>query len=167
MTTVYLGLGSNLAKPQKQILSAINEISELSNCNLLCRSSLYQTKAEGGVVQDDFINAVLAIKTSLKPLELLDVLQEIEVLHQRKRTIRWGPRTLDIDILLYGNAIINNTRLQIPHKLMTERGFVLLPLMEIAPELIIPTSDNKSEKSVAILANSLIKSKNYPAIKIS
>ena len=163
MTTVYLGLGSNLAKPQKQILSAINEIAKLPNCNLLCRSSLYQTKAEGGVVQDDFINAVLAIKTSLKPLELLDVLQEIEVLHQRKRTIRWGPRTLDIDILLYGNAIINNTRLQIPHKLMTERGFVLLPLMEIAPDLIIP----ESEKSVADLANSLIKSKNYQAIKIS
>ena len=163
MTTVYLGLGSNLAKPQEQILSAINEIAKLPNCNLLYRSSLYQTKAEGGVEQDDFINAVLAIKTSLKPLELLDVLQEIEILHQRKRTIRWGPRTLDIDILLYGNAIINNARLQIPHKLMTERGFVLLPLMEIAPDLIIP----ESEKSVADLANSLIKSKNYQAIKIS
>ncbi len=134
MYIAYLSLGSNLNDPHNQIKSAIKEINNLSNVTLVKQSSLYQTPPIGPK-QPDFINAALKIKTSLSPHELLSAMQTIEQAHHRVREIHWGPRTLDIDVLLYENLSINSEKLTIPHPFMDQRAFVLIPLLEIAPEL--------------------------------
>ena len=135
----YIGIGSNLEDPQSQIINAFQELQELPNTQVLIKSSLYQSKPMGPMNQPDFINAVAKISTMLRPQELLNELQNIEERHQRKRqTERWGPRTLDLDIILYGDQQIDTKQLQIPHSGMAEREFVLIPLQEIEADLIIP-----------------------------
>ena len=133
----YIGLGSNLDDPIGQLTTAIAQINAIEYVRVLQCSALYSSKPVGPQDQPDFVNAVLAIETSLLPLELLDQLQAIEQAHHRKREVHWGPRTLDLDLLTYGDQTIDHARLTIPHPYMLERGFVLQPLADIAPNEVI------------------------------
>lgn len=134
----YIGLGSNLENPLQQIKTAINDLQSLTDITIVSVSSLYQSPPMGPADQPDYINAVLSLETTLPPHKLLDALQSVEQLHGRVRRRHWGERTLDLDILLYGEQILNDERLKIPHPGMHERAFVLYPLAEIAPEVEIP-----------------------------
>ena len=138
MTEAYIGIGSNLNNPVQQVSIAIHEIKQLSKTRLLAASRFYQTKPLGPKPQPDFINAVVAVQTGLSARQLLDELLQIEQAHHRVRQERWGPRSLDLDILLYGQEIIQQPGLTIPHPGMIDRDFVLQPLLEIAPELVLP-----------------------------
>ncbi|MEE1339315.1 MAG: 2-amino-4-hydroxy-6-hydroxymethyldihydropteridine diphosphokinase [Succinivibrionaceae bacterium] len=134
MVTAYIGLGSNLENPQEQVLGAINEIKANPKISNFKISSLYHSKPVGVLNQPTFTNAVASFETTLLPLELLDFLQSIEQNHKRVRLIHWGPRTLDLDILYYGDEVINNERLIVPHKEILNRAFVIIPLLELNPE---------------------------------
>lgn len=135
----YIGLGSNIEPRARYIERAINALSGHKRIEVVRVSSVYQTAAIGGPEgQPDFLNAVARINTSLEPEGLLDVLQAIERELGRKRTTVWGPRTIDLDILLYGEEIISTDRLMVPHPLMHERRFVMQGLAEIAPDVVHP-----------------------------
>lgn len=134
----YIGLGSNLADPVQQINAAFVALDKIEGINLQRQSSLYASAPMGPKDQPDFINAVALISTLLSPLSLLDQLQAIEINHQRKRERHWGPRTLDLDLLLFNDQVIDHARLQVPHVGLTQRNFVLYPLAEIAPSLVLP-----------------------------
>lgn len=136
---IYLGLGSNLESPVEQLRAARAAIANVSGISEISFSSLYRSPPMGGKQQPDYVNAVMAIETELAPLELLAVMQAIENEHGRVRSERWGARTLDIDILLFGDEVLNLPALIVPHYGMAERAFVLYPLFEIAPDLEIPT----------------------------
>jgi len=138
MRPVYIGLGSNLDDPQKQVRQALHELSVMDECQLLDHSSLYRSDPVGPQDQPDFINAVAKLMTSLSPEALLDRLQWLEQRHQRVRKQHWGPRTLDLDILLFEQKIIATPRLKIPPPPIGERSFVLYPLFEIDPGLVFP-----------------------------
>jgi 2-amino-4-hydroxy-6-hydroxymethyldihydropteridine diphosphokinase len=138
MTIAYIGLGSNLDSPRQHISTAIKALGEIQSTRTLNVSSLYKSKPVGPQDQGDYINAVAQIETELEPLMLLDSLQAIENTHGRVRNERWGPRTLDLDILMFGNEIIQNDRLTIPHPEMLNRSFVLIPLAEIDADCVIP-----------------------------
>ncbi len=142
---VYIGLGSNLENPLQQIKTAINDLQAIAEITIVSVSSLYQSPPMGPADQPDYINAVLALKTILNPHQLLDVLQSVEQLHGRERKRHWGERTLDLDILLYGDQILDDERLKIPHPGMHERAFVLYPLAELAPDVEIPGIGNLQE----------------------
>ena len=137
----YIALGSNLQQPEQQIQRAISTITQHFELNLLKVSSLYQSKAmtlPGSKAQADYINAVLLLETALSAQDLLEVLQKIEFQQGRERSEKWSARTLDLDIILYGDKIIDTKTLIVPHPFMTERNFVLYPLAEISPQLNIP-----------------------------
>ena len=136
--TSYIGLGSNLDDPHQHITQAIDELDQLPHTRLDALSSRYRTAPVGPADQPDFINAVVRLETTLEPLALLDALQAIENHHQRTRTQRWGPRTLDLDILFYADQQIDHARLTLPHPELSRRGFVLVPLLEIEPTLTLP-----------------------------
>ena len=137
--TAYIGLGSNLAKPEAQLTVARDAIAGLPYCQEYSFSSLYRSPPMGPKDQPDYVNAVMAITTELEPIALLRCLQKIELEQGRVRKAeRWGARTLDLDILLYGDELIDVPDLMVPHYGMTERAFVLYPLQEIAPHLVIP-----------------------------
>lgn len=138
MTIVYIGLGSNLESPRQHITTAIKALGEIQSTRIKNVSSLYKSKPVGPQDQDDYVNAVAELETELEPLVLLDSLQAIENEHGRVRKERWGPRTLDLDILMFGKEIIQNDRLTVPHVEMTKRSFVLVPLAEINPDCHIP-----------------------------
>ncbi|SHE20380.1 2-amino-4-hydroxy-6-hydroxymethyldihydropteridine diphosphokinase [methanotrophic endosymbiont of Bathymodiolus puteoserpentis (Logatchev)] len=136
---VYIGLGSNLATPEVQIKEARQAINALSAIQETAFSSLYRSPPMGPQDQPDYVNAVMAVETSLPALELLHCLQKIELDHGRvRKDERWGARTLDLDILLYGQQVIQQPDLIVPHYGMAERAFVLYPLQEIAPSLQVP-----------------------------
>lgn len=136
---VYIGLGSNLNQPQEQLNKALVAITNLPDSQLVKQSSFYQSAPMGPQNQSDFINAVILINTRLTAFNLLDALQQIEQSQGRvRKQERWGARTLDLDILLYNNEIIETTTLVVPHYDMKQRSFVLTPLLEIAPKLILP-----------------------------
>lgn len=145
MITAYIALGSNLNTPVEQLNSALNAIENLSQTKLLAVSSFYQSKPLGPQDQPDYVNAVAKIETTLAPLDLLDELQRIENEQGRVRLRRWGERTLDLDILLYGNEMIQNDRLTVPHYDMHNREFVIVPLAEISPDLILPNGTKLAE----------------------
>lgn len=135
----YIGLGSNLQKPAQQIEEALNLVSEIPETRLVSVSSLYRSAPFGGVEQPDFVNAAASLMTQLVPLELLARLQEVENRQGRERDeTRWGPRVLDLDLLVYSGQTIEEPELSVPHPGIGERNFVLLPLGEIAPDLAIP-----------------------------
>ncbi|HLA74296.1 MAG TPA: 2-amino-4-hydroxy-6-hydroxymethyldihydropteridine diphosphokinase [Gammaproteobacteria bacterium] len=137
--TAYIGLGSNLAHPPQQIRSALKELDILPDSRLLVCSPFYRSKPLGPPGQPDYINAVAALATALPALELLTGLLAIEDRHGRIRTeVRWGPRTLDLDLLLYGDRQTRDKVLTLPHPHLSERSFVLYPLYDIAPDLVIP-----------------------------
>ena len=131
MNQVYLGIGSNKNHPYFRINTVLKQINRIKSTNIVKKSSLYVTRPLGPKAQPDFINSVIEIRTNLKPIELLDELQNLEKLHNRKRTKRWGPRSMDIDILIYNNLIMNTDKLVIPHPGLEYRDFVLIPLYEI------------------------------------
>jgi 2-amino-4-hydroxy-6-hydroxymethyldihydropteridine diphosphokinase len=133
----YIGLGSNLDNPVEQVTQALSELDRLSLSRLVDASSFYRSKPVGPQDQPDFVNAVAALETRLSPLALLDQLQALEQRHRRRREHRWGPRTLDLDILLFNHTRIEHTRLYVPHPEMRTRAFVLRPLIEIAPHLTL------------------------------
>ncbi|WP_038173853.1 MULTISPECIES: 2-amino-4-hydroxy-6-hydroxymethyldihydropteridine diphosphokinase [Vibrio] len=139
MSQVFIALGSNLSSPVAQAHAAIDALKQLPKSEFVRASSLYSSTPMGPQNQPDYINAVVEISTELTPLELLDCTQAIELEQGRvRKEERWGPRTLDLDILLYGNEVIDSERLTVPHYGMKEREFVLYPLAEIAPNLTLP-----------------------------
>jgi len=130
----YVGLGSNLADPRGQVRGALDELARLPGCILCARSSLYLTRPLGPVAQPDYVNAVAALATTRTAPDLLAALQGIEQAHGRVRGgLRWGPRTLDLDLLLFGEVKLSMPSLVVPHPELTRRAFVLVPLAEIAP----------------------------------
>ncbi len=135
----YVGVGSNLSDPLMQVSTALNELNSIEDTHLLEASSLYVSKPMGPSDQPDYINAVAKISTQLSPEKLLSELQDIEKGHRRQRKDkRWGPRTLDLDIILFGEQQMETKSLQIPHYGVAEREFVLIPLQELQADLIIP-----------------------------
>jgi 2-amino-4-hydroxy-6-hydroxymethyldihydropteridine diphosphokinase len=142
---VYLGLGSNMGDKAENIRRARESIADLAGVNLTRSSSLYLTAPWGQTDQDDFINQVIEIETELEPLDLLHRLQEIEIKLGRQRYELWGPRIIDLDVLLYGREIITREELKVPHPYMMQRLFVLVPLIEIAPELEFPDGSKLRE----------------------
>lgn len=138
MTIAYIALGSNLNEPVAQLDAAVLAISQLSQSQLLHVSPYYGSKPMGPQDQPDYVNAVLSIETQLEPLVLLDELQRIENEQGRIRLRRWGERTLDLDMLLYGKLEMQSERLTLPHYDLQNREFVVVPLFDIAPELVLP-----------------------------
>ena len=134
----YIGLGSNLDQPERRIVQAIAEIDNLRDIRVVRRSSLYRSAPVGYVEQPDFVNAVVSVETILAPAELLNQLLAVEQRHGRRREFANAPRTLDLDLLLYDDWELNAPGLRIPHPRMLQRGFVLRPLHEIDPALLIP-----------------------------
>ena len=134
----FVALGSNLEDPIGQLQQALQELADLPQCQLLATSSLYGSKPMGPQDQPDYVNAVAKLATELEPIALLDALQQLENEHHRVRQRRWGPRTLDLDIVLYNQQQIDHPRLQVPHIGMYERNFVLYPLTEIDNSAQLP-----------------------------
>src|SRR6478735_9520100 len=135
----YIGIGSNLAQPTQQVEKAVSALKAIPATQLLCVSPWYGSTPVGGPSeQPDYINGAACLQTRLSPLKLLDALQAIEEQQGRERHTRWGARTLDLDLLLYGDQTIHDERLTVPHPRMTERAFVLAPLADIAPHLVLP-----------------------------
>ncbi|MGV6825380.1 MAG: 2-amino-4-hydroxy-6-hydroxymethyldihydropteridine diphosphokinase [bacterium] len=135
---VFIGLGSNLDNPAQQVNRAIATLAGLPQSNLIKHSSMYRSPPMDGTNQPDYINAVAMLESTLNAETLLDRLLHIENQHGRVREQRWGPRTLDLDILMFGQQIIDSDRLQVPHPGLGDRGFVLEPWYEIAPTTVIP-----------------------------
>lgn len=135
---------------EQQINDALSWLNTLPETKVTKISSLYETAPVGGVKQDDFLNGIVALDTNLSPLELLDSLQEIELKLNRVRKIHWGPRTIDLDIVLFGDLVVESERLKVPHPLMHERSFVLIPLNEIAPQAIHPVLNKKISDIVTL-----------------
>ena len=134
----FIALGSNLDAPRDQVTGGMQEVGALPETRLLKRSSLYRTAPVGFADQPDFINAVVMVETALSPRALLAELLRIERRHGRVREFLNAPRTLDLDVLLYGDLVLHEPGLSLPHPRMHERAFVLLPLAEIAPDAVIP-----------------------------
>jgi len=135
--TAYIGIGSNLGNPAEHVRAAVHQLIQLQKSTLVARSSLYRTApvdADG----DDYVNAVVCLQTTLSPEILMNGLHELEKAAGRKRAYRNAPRTLDLDILLYDDREILTSELTLPHPRMTERAFVLIPLLEISPAINIP-----------------------------
>jgi 2-amino-4-hydroxy-6-hydroxymethyldihydropteridine diphosphokinase len=135
VTAAYIGIGSNLDDPRAQVSRAFEELDELPHTRIVKKSSLYRSAPIGYAAQPDFVNAVAQLETSLPAQRLLAELQAIELRHGRSRSFANAPRTLDLDILLYGDLTLASPSLEIPHPRMRERAFVLKPLLEIAPQL--------------------------------
>ncbi len=139
MICAYIGLGANLNAPLQQLATAVTALAEIPHTTVHRVSGFYGSKPMGPQDQPDYVNAVAALHTELSAEQLLDQLQQIELNHGRQRKAeRWGPRTLDLDILLFGDSVIETPRLTVPHYGMAVREFVLYPLAEIAPDLQIP-----------------------------
>ena len=147
MTLAYIALGSNLASPLEQVNAAVQALGAIPQSRIVAASSFYRTPPLGPQDQPDYLNATVVLETALDAEALLDNTQRIELQQGRVRKAeRWGPRTLDLDIMLFGNEVINTDRLTVPHYDMKNRGFMLWPLFEVAPDLIFP--DGSSLKSI-------------------
>ncbi len=145
MNTAYLSLGSNLGDRKAQLRQAVQLLSQHPAIFNIRISSIYETAPVGYTDQGLFLNLTVQLQTTLAAVELLDSCQEIEKLLHRERLIRWGPRTVDLDILLYNQQTIDTERLTVPHPRMHERAFVLVPLQELMPTLVVPETVNLQE----------------------
>jgi 2-amino-4-hydroxy-6-hydroxymethyldihydropteridine diphosphokinase len=155
-TLVYIGLGANLDQPVQQLERAVVALKQIKNSSLLQLSGFYGSKPMGPQDQPDYVNAVAALKTSLTAEALLDALQQIELDQGRQRKDqRWGPRTLDLDILLFGDEVIQTERLTVPHYGMKVREFVLYPLAELNSALVLPDGSKLSELLATVPLNGL------------
>lgn len=147
MTLAYIAIGSNLASPLEQVNAAVQALGEIPQSKIVAVSSFYRTPPLGPQDQPDYLNAAVVLETALDAETLMDNTQRIELQQGRVRKAeRWGPRTLDLDIMLFGHETINTERLTVPHYDMKNRGFMLWPLYEVAPNLIFP--DGTSLKSI-------------------
>jgi len=153
----FVGLGSNLDNPKEQIKRAVIALNDTDDIEITGLSSLYQSKPIDGTEQPDYINAVCRLNTHLSALELLYVCQQIEINQERVRETRWGPRTIDLDIIMYGSQVIASKKLVVPHPEMMNRAFVLVPLKEIEPELIVPVLGSITKLIAKIDSSELIK----------
>jgi 2-amino-4-hydroxy-6-hydroxymethyldihydropteridine diphosphokinase len=133
VTRAYIGLGSNLGDRLAHLQRAVDELAATAGIDVVAVSPVYETAPVGGPAQDDFLNAVAAVDTDLTPRSLLEAALRIEQLEARVRTVRWGPRTLDVDVLLFDDERVDEPDLEIPHPRMGERAFVLAPLHDLAP----------------------------------
>ena len=138
MTLAYIGLGANIGEPRRQLQAALDELNGLPKTRMTANSSLYRSAPLDHLDQPEFVNAVAQIDTELAPEALLDQLQDIENRHGRVRPFPGAPRTLDLDLLLYGEATIKSPRLTVPHPRMHERAFVLQPLLELDSVISVP-----------------------------
>ncbi len=139
MSSAFIALGANLGDPAATVQSALGDLGRIPGIRVLQHSRLYRSRAVGPGTQPDYVNAVAQVETALSPHELLDALLGIEASHGRVRDgQRWGPRTLDLDLLIYADLQLNDARLTLPHPELTRRNFVLAPLVEIAPDALIP-----------------------------
>lgn len=154
---VYLGLGSNLGDRIEYLKKAIKLIAGKSAIEIVGISSVYETGPVGQIDQPSFLNCVMEIETGLPPKELLKVIDNIESGLKRERLVRWGPRTIDIDILLYGDRIVREPDLTIPHPYLCERAFVVVPLLELSSDVTIPGIGKVSECKKRIAEQSIIK----------
>ena len=146
MITAFIGLGSNLQSPAAQLQRCVDALAQLPESKLVAVSPFYGSAAIGPGQQPDYVNAVAQIDTTLSPQALLTALQQVEQQQGRERgPERWLPRTLDLDILLYGDQVVNLPHLHIPHPRMHERNFVLLPLFDLAPDLALPDGQRVRE----------------------
>jgi 2-amino-4-hydroxy-6-hydroxymethyldihydropteridine diphosphokinase len=157
MAEVFIGLGSNMDGPHDQLDRALESLSTSADIELVAVSDRYQTPPIGPS-QPDYINAVAQLRTSLPPEALLDKLQSIEQQQDRVRTVRWGPRTVDLDILLYDNMLCDTERLTIPHPRMAERAFVLLPLADINRDLPLPSGKTVGQLLANCSVQGIVKS---------
>jgi 2-amino-4-hydroxy-6-hydroxymethyldihydropteridine diphosphokinase len=148
-TIAYIGIGANLGDARANVQDALERLQRQAGCTLMAASSLYRT-APIDSSGDDYINAVARIATTLDAEALLQALQAIEQAHGRERPYRNAPRTLDLDLLLYGDATINSATLTVPHPRMTERAFVLVPLLELAPSIHIPGHGAASQYAAGV-----------------
>ena len=155
MYTTYILLGSNLGNSRKYIADAIFEIEKTLG-NISKKSSLYQTASWGNANQPDFLNQVIELQTTLRPESLLKAVLGVETKLGRERHEKWGARTIDIDILLYGDLIIDEPELKIPHPYLPDRRFALEPLLEIAPDLIHPHTNGRVELLFRNLKDNLL-----------
>ncbi|MBS7443659.1 2-amino-4-hydroxy-6-hydroxymethyldihydropteridine diphosphokinase [Enterobacter sp. 120016] len=147
MTLAYIAVGSNLASPLEQVNAAVQALGEIPQSRVVAVSSFYRTPPLGPQDQPDYLNAAVVLETALSAETLLDNTQRIELQQGRvRKEERWGPRTLDLDIMLFGHETINTERLTVPHYDMKNRGFMLWPLFEVAPALLFP--DGISLKSI-------------------
>jgi 2-amino-4-hydroxy-6-hydroxymethyldihydropteridine diphosphokinase len=142
----YIGLGSNLDNPVAQLDRAIVTLKKHDDVKNLRVSSIYGSKPVGPQDQPDYVNAVASFETDLSPIDLLDLLQSIEQSQRRVRERHWGPRTLDLDLLLYGQETIQLPRLTVPHTFMLERGFVIKPLSDLAPDMLLANGKTVTEQ---------------------
>ena len=140
MTKVYAGLGSNLGNKREYILSAIDRIGAVEGICVKEKSGFYDTTPVDGPLQPDYVNSVIGLETEIGPQTLLKEFKKVEIELGRTPGVRWGPRVVDLDILLYGDRIVNDHNLKIPHERMHERVFVLEPLCEISPDTKHPVS---------------------------
>ena len=147
----YIGFGSNIGDRLKHIQNAIHALSKTEGITLLKISSVYKTDPIGYEAQGEFLNGVIAIQTTLSPLSLLHTLKDIETVVGRQHRIRWGPREIDLDLLIYGDLCLQTEQLVVPHPEMHLRRFVLVPLAEIAPDLVHPVF----QETVQTLCNHL------------
>jgi 2-amino-4-hydroxy-6-hydroxymethyldihydropteridine diphosphokinase len=138
LTDAFVGLGSNLAEPSVQLAQAVIGLAAMPDTELVAQSPFYCSRPVGPQDQPDFVNGAVWLRTALTPLALLDQLQAIEQAHGRERLQHWGPRTLDLDLLIYGNQTINETRLTVPHPELPNRDFVLQPLLDLDSALALP-----------------------------
>jgi BirA family biotin operon repressor/biotin-[acetyl-CoA-carboxylase] ligase len=155
--TVFIALGSNIDDREFYLKSAINLIAGIKDTCIECISNIYETEPVGFVEQNSFLNMVIRINTGLKPLDLLERLKAIEIEHKRVRTIKWGPRTIDIDILMYQNEIYDSENLTLPHPRMKERAFVMVPLLDVV---------NKGTKEFDEFSEIANKCKDFNGVKI-
>lgn len=152
--TAYIGIGANLGDASATVLQAIARMAQLAQMQLRAQSSLFQSAPidAGG---NDYVNAVIEVNTTLSAEELLQTMQELELAFGRERPYRNAPRTLDLDLLLYGNQQIDSTHLSLPHPRMTERAFVLLPLLQIAPLIQIPGKGSAQQFVAQVAAQAI------------
>lgn len=154
----YIGIGSNLNEPIRQARQAFEALGDILSSGCVARSPLYRSAPVGGPPdQPDYINAVAALDTGLTPGQLLAVLRAMELAQGRVRAVRWGPRTLDLDLLLYDQLVIDEPRLTLPHPRLHQRAFVLYPLYDIAPDLAIPGRGSLRELRANCSGNGLIR----------
>ncbi|WP_340618414.1 2-amino-4-hydroxy-6-hydroxymethyldihydropteridine diphosphokinase [Xenorhabdus entomophaga] len=157
MTRVYIAIGSNLADPLQQVDNALAALKNIPDTTFVVRSSFYRTKPMGPQDQPDYLNLAVALETQLPPETLLDHTQAIELAQGRvRKDERWGPRTLDLDIMLFGDHMINTERLTVPHYGLKQREFMLYPLAEIAPDLVFPDGETLAERLQKVPENGLM-----------
>lgn len=136
--SAYIAVGSNLGDSPEYLRFALSSLRREAHCTVSALSPCYRSRAIGPGEQNDYLNAVIALRTALAPIALLELLQRIEQQAGRQRTLHWGPRTLDLDLLVYADLTLRDPRLTLPHPRLVERNFVVFPLHDLAPSLILP-----------------------------